>query len=225
MSRPTWGAISGEGVSKWCTTLDTCGFLCRSVSDLEILSQVFQIVDDVAPPKEPFKLSGAKIGFCKTHNWPKAGPGTQQAMAKARAILQNHGANVEDVDPPEEFSKVLEWHATVLKAEGRSSFLGHYLTDKSKLHDDIAGYVEDRDKVTRKAQAEAYDNCARLRPIWDELAGKYDVVLTPSIVDEAPVGDNSGDMVSGTGALKTTRKLKRRTVFLLDMDNNALPGP
>ena len=159
---------------------------------------MFKVQDDDLPAKEPFKLSGAEIGFCKTPNWPKAGPGTQNAMSKARTILEHHGANVVDIDVdlPEDFSKVLDWHATVLKAEGRSSFLGHYLTDKSKLHDDIAGYVEDRDKISHKAQVEAYDNCARLRPIWDELAGKYDVVLTPSIVDEAPVGDNTGDMVS-----------------------------
>ena len=164
------------------------------MEDLEILSDVFKIQDDHPPPKEPFKLEGAKIGFCKTHNWSKAGLGTQDAMGKAKEILQTHGANVEDVEPPAGFDKVIEWHAVVLNAEGRASFLSHYLTDKSKLHGDIAGYVEDRNKTSRQAQLEAYDNCARLRPIWDELAGQYDVILTPSIVDEAPEGDNTGDM-------------------------------
>ena len=163
---------------------------------MDLLSDVFRIQDDESVPKEPFQLKGAKVGFCKTHNWEKAGPGTQKAMEKAKGILQQHGAGVEEVELPDDFGKVLEWHATVLAAEGRSSFLGQYLKDESMLHDDIVGYAENRRNVSHKGQLEAYDNCARLRPIWDGIASKYDVILTPSIVDEAPEGDNTGDMVS-----------------------------
>ena len=70
--------------------------------------------DDQSISNEPFKLQGAKIGFCKTHNWPKAGTGTQGAMKKAMEILCKHGAAVEEFDLPNDFSKVLDWHATVL---------------------------------------------------------------------------------------------------------------
>ena len=196
--RPSWGAISREGIAQWCVTLDTCGFLSRSVEDLERLSDVFRIQDDEPIPKESFQLQGANIGFCKTHNWPKAGTGTRNAMEKAKDILKKHSATIEDVELPDDFGKVLDWHAAVLNAEGKASFLGHYLTDKSLLHDDIVGYAENRKKVSHKEQLEAYDNCARLRPIWDDIARKYDMILTPSIIDEAPVGpENTGDMVSG----------------------------
>lgn len=57
--------------------------------------------------------------------------------------------------------------------------------------------MENKTGLSRKKQLQAYDNCARLRPIWDELAAPYDVVITPSVVDEAPMGlENTGDMVS-----------------------------
>ena len=167
------------------------------MEDLDPLSDSLQIQDGEALPKEPFNLKGAKFGFCKSHNWPKAGPGTQNAMGKAREILERHGAAVEDLELPDDFSKVLDWHATVLTAEGQSSFLGHYRTNKMMLHEDIKGHVENRKGISRKDQLEAYDNCARLRPMFDDLAGKYDAVITPSIVDEAPIGvENTGDMVS-----------------------------
>ena len=195
--RPTWGAISREGLAQWSVTLDTCGFFCRSVEDLDLLSNLLQISDDEPLTPEPFKLKGARIGLCKTHNWPKAGPGTRKAMEKAKEILEHHGAIVEDVELPDDFGKVLGWHSAVLAGEGRTSFQGQYLMDKSKLHEDIAGHVENRKKVSRKAQLEAYDNCARLRPVFDDIASKYDVILTPSVLDEAPLGiDNTGDMVS-----------------------------
>jgi hypothetical protein len=72
-----------------------------------------------------------------------------------------------------------------------------YLIGKDKLNKDIAAHVENKKKLSRKAQLESYDGCSRLRPIWDDIARKYDAVSTPSVVDEAPVGiASTGDAVS-----------------------------
>lgn len=68
---------------------------------------------------------------------------------------------------------------------------------KDKLHKMLHGHVENATKLSRKAQLESYDGCARMRPVWDEIASKYDAVFTPSVVDEAPMGiGNTGDAVS-----------------------------
>ena len=150
-------------------------------------------------------------------------------MEKARRILEKHGATVEDVELLEDFRKVLDWHAVVMATEGKASFLGQYLTDKIKLHDDIVGYAENKQGVSHQQQLEAYDNCARLRPIWDELARRFDVILTPSIIDEAPVGpENTGDMV-GSPRTRMKPKLVETLltviiVILLDLDNHACPS-
>jgi Asp-tRNA(Asn)/Glu-tRNA(Gln) amidotransferase A subunit family amidase len=196
--KPTWGAISREGLAQWSVTLDTCGFFARSVEDLEVLAEVFRIEDDEEMAEERFDVKGAKVAFCKTHNWHKAGAGTQKAWEDAKRILEAQGASVEDLELPDDFGQVLDWHADVLAGEGRSSFLGQYLQAKDLLHDDIQGHVENRNGLSRRKQLEAYDNCARLRPVWDQIAAQYDVVVTPSVVDEAPLGlENTGDMVRG----------------------------
>ncbi|KAM0723525.1 hypothetical protein Q7P37_000512 [Cladosporium fusiforme] len=194
--KPTWGAISREGLAQWSVTLDTCGFFARSVEDLELLCETFRIEDDEAVGDGgPFQVKGKKVAFCKTHNWPKAGEGTKKAWEAAQKILREQGAVVEDLELPDDFKPILEWHAHVLAGEGRTSFLGQSLTAKDLLHDDIQGHVENRTGLSRKKQLEAYDNCARLRPIWDEIASGYDFVITPSVIDEAPLGlENTGDM-------------------------------
>lgn len=75
-----------------------------------------------------------------------------------------------------------------------------YLLAKDKMHPMLHGHVENSTNLSRKAQLEAYDGCARLRPVWDEIARKYDAVFTPSVVDEAPVGiERTGDAVSYCG--------------------------
>lgn len=119
-------------------------------------------------------------------------------MEKAKEILTAHGAEVSDVELPADqgFDKILNWHASVLAAEGKASFLGQYRTNKGLLHEDIVGHVENKKNISRADQLEAYDNCAWLRPVFDSIAAKYDMIITPSVVDEAPKGlENTGDMV------------------------------
>lgn len=60
----------------------------------------------------------------KTHVWPKAGPGTKAAFEKAKTLLEDKGAKVADVELPQDFAGISEWHGDVMKGEGRSSFLG-----------------------------------------------------------------------------------------------------
>jgi Asp-tRNA(Asn)/Glu-tRNA(Gln) amidotransferase A subunit family amidase len=210
--KPTWGAISREGLAQWSMTLDTCGFFARSVEDLDLLADVFRIEDDEKVPTQEFQLKGAKVAFCQTHNWHKAGSGTKKVWDEAKSILSAQGAKVESLELPDDFSKILDWHADVLAGEGRTSFLGQYLTAKDKLHDDIQGHVENRTGLSRRQQLEAYDNCARLRPVWDQIAAGYDFVVTPSVVDEAPLGlENTGDMVRDDSLDKSTNTANHST--------------
>ena len=72
-----------------------------------------------------------------------------------------------------------------------------HLLGKDRLARSLQEKVENKTRLSRKAQLESYDGCARLRPEWDGLAIKYDVVITPSVVDEAPIGvEHTGDAVS-----------------------------
>lgn len=105
-------------------TCDTLGLYGRSVEDLELLSNVFQLADDEAVPAEPFSLKGAKIAFCKTSVWPKAGPGTRSAWDQAKELLTKHGASVTEIELPDDFTNIKDWHMNILAGEGRTSFLG-----------------------------------------------------------------------------------------------------
>ena len=105
-------------------TCDTLGLYARSAADLELLSSVFQLADDTLIPSSPFLVSGSKIAFLKTHVWPKAGPGLENAWGKAKSLLEAKGATVEEIELPEDFSNITKWHAAVLAGEGRTSFLG-----------------------------------------------------------------------------------------------------
>jgi Asp-tRNA(Asn)/Glu-tRNA(Gln) amidotransferase A subunit family amidase len=105
-------------------TCDTLGLYARSVEDLELLAKVFELADDEPVPTTPFSLKGAKVAFCKSPAWSKAGPGMQNAFEKAQELLKKSGATVDELELPDDFTKIKEWHANVLAGEGRTSFLG-----------------------------------------------------------------------------------------------------
>ncbi|RWA13933.1 hypothetical protein EKO27_g1213 [Xylaria grammica] len=185
--KPTWNAISREGQKIYSATLDTIGFFARCVEDLELMANLFGLEDDDTPG-DGFTVKGAKFAIVKTVVWPEAGPGTKLALETATRLLRNHGAEVEEIDLPAEFDRGPEWHRALLYGEGRVTFLPEHRLAKEKLSPFLAGHVENVNGISRAAQLEAYDGIAALRPKIDKIAKEYAAILTPSVIDEAPVG-------------------------------------
>ncbi|KAJ5740998.1 hypothetical protein N7493_000870 [Penicillium malachiteum] len=190
--KPTWGAISQEGLSQYSVSNDTVGFFSRSVKDLRLLTTAFQFTTDLSLPIGPFSLEKARLAFCKTPGWSLVGSGTRSAWEAGQALLSRAGATVSDLQLPAEFAKVKEWHLTILASEARAAFLGNYLLAKEKMDPSLVALVEQI--PDRKRQLAAYDGIARLRPLWDTISEKYHAIVVPSAVDEAPKGlGNTGD--------------------------------
>ncbi|KAI0446547.1 amidase [Xylaria telfairii] len=188
--KPTWNAISREGQKVYSLTMDTIGFFARCVEDLELMADVFGLEDDQAP-KDSFEVKGAKFAVVKTVVWPEAGPGTTSALETGAQLLKKHGAEVEEIELPSEFDQAPEWHRILLHTEGRATFLPEYRLAKEKLSPFLAGHVENVEGISRAAQLKAYDEMAALRPKIDRIAKTYAAILTPSVIDEAPVGTQS----------------------------------
>jgi len=185
--KPTWNSITREGQKIYSLILDTLGLYARSVADLELLADTFAIHDDIPAPTD-FKVKGAKFAVLKTMVWPHIGPGGEAAISKAVSLLREQGAEVEEIELPAHLVDLPKWHATVLNSDGRTAFLPEYAMAKDQLNGQLVGHVENSDKISRKAQLDAFDNISAARPVVDEILGRYAAVLTPSVPDEAPMG-------------------------------------
>lgn len=191
--KPTWNSITREGQKIYSLILDTLGLYTRSIDDLQLLAKVFELRDDDPAPNQ-FAVKGAKFGFMKTASWESAGPGTKAAMTKAKALLEAHHAEVEDVEMPDDLNDLLKWHETVLYTDGRSAFLPEYRVASEKLSSFLKGHVENVHQYSHADQLKAFDSIAAARPRVDEILAKYAAVITPSVPDEAPLG------IEGTGS-------------------------
>ncbi|KAH7129959.1 amidase [Dactylonectria estremocensis] len=184
--KPTWNAISAEGQKVSSVTLDTFGFMGRSIEDLQALADVFSLRDDELP--KPVHLKKARFALVKTPVWPKAGPGTIAAMERAAQILKDAGATVEEVTLPSEFDNLLSLQNQVLQAEAGVAFYREYNTTRDKMSDKLVDMARNIDTCSKKDFLRAFDTIASLRPKIDEIADRYTAILTPSTVDVAPVG-------------------------------------
>ncbi|PBL02561.1 amidase [Armillaria gallica] len=184
--KATWGSISREGVKISSLILDTVGFFTRSIDDLQLLADVFKLSDDEEPGA--FELKGARFAVCKTHVWPQAGRGTIDALDLAVRLLREHGAEVEELELPEDFSQITQWQRNILEGDGRVSFLPEYHLAKDKLDPLLIGFVESTTKPSKRDFSASFDSIASLRPKIDAIAGEYAAILTPSALDEAPEG-------------------------------------
>ncbi|KAF9767486.1 hypothetical protein IL306_015340 [Fusarium sp. DS 682] len=195
--KPTFNAISIEGQKTVAPTFDTFGFFGRCIEDIKLLSDVFALKDDEVPKEIP--LSEISVAVVKTPMWSAAGPGTISAMDEAIAILSSNNIKVEEVSFPPEVNDAAELkrvQKVIFLGEAKTTLLREYRLDKAKLANEIRDIVENTSNVTNEAQTEATDKYFRMRESINDLVKHYTVVLTPSAVDEAPIG--LGDMGRAT---------------------------
>ncbi|KAJ6581255.1 amidase signature domain-containing protein [Mycena capillaripes] len=185
--KPTFGAISREGVKFCSLNFDTMGFFSRSTADLELLADAVWLEDD-QNPSAPFSIESAKFAVCKTHVWPQVGPGTINALDLAVKLLRDQGALVEELELPAEFSSVTKSHQQAFERDAGTTFVSEYIRAKDNLDPLLVKFVENPSKTSHRDHLTALDNLAQLRPKIDIIASRYDAILTASVVDEAPEG-------------------------------------
>ncbi|CAH0046862.1 unnamed protein product [Clonostachys solani] len=186
--KPTWGALSTEGVGRFSISCDTLGFYTRNIDDLSLLSEIVHISSGSRNIPSPLMPSSCRVALLKSPMWPKAGPGTRGAWEQANTLLQQAGATVIDIELPKVFNRCYAWREMIVAAEARAAFLPRYIQAKEQLHPSIRKYMESKEHTSGEAVCEAYDCVSQLRSQWDKIAGEFDFVLTPSVPDEAPVG-------------------------------------
>lgn len=193
--KPTHGAVPWPGARHFSPALDTIGWYGRCPQDLRLGAEAFRIPgigDAVAPA-----VAGLKIGFAKTHNWPKAEAGAVLAFDLAMARLAAAGARVFDLDLPPLCAEMNEMQRIVMLGEGKAQFLPEYLEEPERLHADFAERVQNKAGITGRMLAGAHDKAALCRIAFDAIFGAdLDVIVTPSAPGEAPVGlHTTGDAV------------------------------
>ncbi|MSQ52498.1 MAG: amidase [Betaproteobacteria bacterium] len=184
--RPSFGDLRCTGVMEASGSLDTIGLFSRSIADIALYR-------DVLAGTEPRAIeSGAsvpRIGFCRSHLWPKVESGYQAQLEEAAMRLARAGAPVRDIELPADFDRIADLHLAISSYEFARGFTweieNHWeeisqTLRKGRLTAGLACGVE----RYREAQAVA----SRLRTAMEPIFADCDLLMTAAVTGEAPLG-------------------------------------
>jgi Asp-tRNA(Asn)/Glu-tRNA(Gln) amidotransferase A subunit family amidase len=192
--KPTWGVVSREGAKLLSATCDTIGWFGRSVGDLALVAQAFQLRD--VTTEKAVETKDLRVGICRTPYWDKIEPAGEKAMAVAAQRLNSAGARVEPLELPTAFDGMFDAQETIMHGEGGPAFLPELLMHCDRLHPDLRAMPENKRGITGKMMIDAYDLVADCRKSFEALFRSYDIVLAPAVPGEAPEGlHTTGDWV------------------------------
>ncbi len=184
--KPTYNTFNKAGVKPAAESIDTLGWLARSIDDIELLTDILCM----QAPKSPRMLGAApRIGFCRTEIWDTAQPETKTAVEGAAAALGRAGATVRDIALPEAFAGL---HAlargTINHYERAACTAFEWDHHRDKLSPQMHRYVESGLKTSRADYVAAWRRVEECRALLPAVFDNLDVLLVPCVLGEAPKG-------------------------------------
>jgi Asp-tRNA(Asn)/Glu-tRNA(Gln) amidotransferase A subunit family amidase len=187
--KPTWSAVSAEGVKLGAISLDTVGWYGRCVADLGLLADVFDLHDDAPPVSRPAKslnIAVHKLTY-------RVEPGVEAALAAAADRLKAAGVQVTTLDLTDVLGPLEGLWEIIFGWEGHAALLNLARLKPEMLHPSFMNRVKNVPGYTKAQLVAAYDTAAASRVLFDRIAGGYDGVLTVSAPDEAPAEKTAGN--------------------------------
>ena len=193
--KPSFNRVTRAGLKFSAESFDTIGFFARSVDDIALLAHVMSgqerlgdagLREDKAP----------RIGLCRTSRWSQASSQMREAIESAAQKLAAAGADVELVALTPAFEQLHEAHAVIMQYEAARATAWEY-----RVHGDLLSPAyHQRMRAGLAIPHERYEAALRQaesgRQDFADVWGELDVLITPSAVDEAPLGlENTGDAV------------------------------
>lgn len=190
--KPTYNTINKAGTWPAADSLDTVGWLGRSIDDLEMLTAVSRM----AKPPPPRSLDAPpRIGVWRTDLWDTTAPESKNAVEDAARRLGQAGAAVREITLPEAFDGLhVIARATVGFYERAACMAFAWDNAREQLSPQIRRYIESGLAIPSDEYLAGLRRLDQCRALLAELFGAHDALLVPCVPGEAPKGlEATGD--------------------------------
>ncbi len=190
--KPTYNTINTMGTWPAACSIDTIGWLARSIDDIEMLTAVLRM----QAPQPPRPLSRVpRIGVWRTDLWNTAQPETKAAVEEAATKLGKAGATVRDIELPDAFTGLhIVARSTIGFYERAACMASAWDNQREMLSPQMRRYIENGHKISRDEYVAGLRRLDECRALLSGVFAKFDVLLAPCVPGEAPKGlDATGD--------------------------------
>jgi len=195
--KPSFGTIARTGTLKTTDSLDAIGFFTACPEDLRVVFDEVRVrgrnypyvhrhLDcrerDLAENYSPDK---PRVAWVRTHTWDNAPAYAWDALQSWVRACASSGHAVEELVLPSEFERAHEIHKTIYNFS-----LAYYFeqesNDTSKISPVMRLLIEDGRSITPEAYREALGAQEEVCRQMDQLASRYDAIVSLSTAGSAP---------------------------------------
>src|SRR5215472_13217869 len=190
--KPTYNTFNKAGLKPAAESIDTIGWIARSIDDIALLTAVLRRDE----PK-PLRSADAapRIGVCRTELWDSAQPETKRAVENAATALGRTGAVIRDVELSTEFAGLAALaRGTINYYERAACMAFEWDNHRTALSPQMQRYIENGLKTSRADYVAAWRRVEQCRALLPKVFDGIDVLLAPCVPGEAPKGlGSTGD--------------------------------
>jgi aspartyl-tRNA(Asn)/glutamyl-tRNA(Gln) amidotransferase subunit A len=202
--KPTYGRVSRRGVVPVSWSLDTVGWMGRSVEDMALLLQVMAGPDEQDPVASRLPagdyLSGLEsagpptIGLITSFFMEESDQETQKRTRGVLEELSSAGASVVELKLPESFQTAVQDQLLIMGVEAAAFHKPMYEKQAQDYRPKIREMLRQGLETDGTTYSKALERRLRFSADMKVLAEQADVLLTPS-TPTAPLADltNTGD--------------------------------
>ena len=199
--KPTKGLISRHLVLQVSRKLDQIGVFSQSVEDAALISEQLIGYDkqdpDTSLNPKPKLLNACQqkppmepvFAYIKLPFMNELENDSKEGFEEVKDEIANKlNGKVDEVELPEGFKGIPEWHKIIMESDMANSFSKEYKSSKNKLSDKIVEAIERGMKYTSLEYNEALSKIDAANIYFKQFFHVYDAILTPSATGEAPLG-------------------------------------
>lgn len=204
--KPSFGAISRDGVFPFSRTLDHVGVFARSVEDAAWFGACLMGIDPrdeatgiragmrtLSVPLGPL-AAPPRLAVVKTPKWSLASQAQQANFAEAVATLKDAGATVRDVPLPPAFGEAWTTVQAIMDYEASRGFASLESRHRLQFSAPLQALLDRGKRITAEQHARHLSRQADYRRWLDTLFDGCEAVVTIPAAGEAPEGlANTGD--------------------------------
>ena len=188
--KPSFGLVNRTGVKGLSDTLDTIGFIARSVDDVALFAAattgdrgLLQLDVSHTP----------RIALCHTHEWPHADKDTHKAFEHAARVLALAGMPIREMQLPLLFSQLMQAQKEIMAFDVVRSLAHERLRQPHLLSDQLNQVINIGLEIPVERHYANLQLAQSSRGMVSNAFGAFEVLLAPSAIGEAP------DTLSQTG--------------------------
>lgn len=192
--KPSYGAVSTEGVLPLSWQLDHVGTFTRTVEDAWWLWQVLRGDKNPTQTTLPEVRLPARMWRIRTLFEERADTDLRNFMDVCCGALQRQGIVFVERSMPADFERCLEMHHTIMATEAASVHRMNFQRNEAAYPPQIAELVREGLEIKAHVYLEALRQRQALTPAIEEVLASVDLAIAPAISSPAPKGlEHTGD--------------------------------